>query len=254
MPIALLTDFGTRDPYVAAMKGVIAARCQTAVADLSHEIAPFDILEAAWFLRTAARFWPAGTIFVVVVDPGVGTDRRIIAASEGERMFLAPDNGVLSLVVTPQAEIRSVENATLFLPDASTTFHGRDRFAPVAAALASGHAIEDLGPRLESIVRLDYEPPAYGDDVARGTIVAIDRFGNLITDIERGRLPFDDLELHARDLAIDRVETTYAGAGPGPFLIVGSSGCIEISVANGSAADRLRLRRSQRIEVRRRPV
>jgi S-adenosyl-L-methionine hydrolase (adenosine-forming) len=254
MQIALLTDFGSRDPYVAAMKGVIASRTEARVTDLSHDIAPFDIFEAAWFLGTVVPFWPEGTIFVVVIDPGVGSSRKIVAAHEQGKVFLAPDNGVLSLVVTNAAAIRSVEKDLLFLPSDSTTFHGRDRFAPVAAALANGLSLEEVGPPLASMARLDYEPPVYGDDVVSGRIVAVDRFGNVITDIARARVPFESFELHARDLAIDRVETNYADAGPGPFLITGSSGRIEISIAGESAAERLRLRRLQRVEVRKRPV
>ena len=284
--IALLTDFGTRDPYVAAMKGVLASRTEARVHDLSHEIAPFDVLEAAWFLRSVVAYWPERTIFVCVVDPGVGTERRIVAVAHGRHLFLAPDNGLLTFVCAapgdagagrPRDSRRdagvpreapgtpasrrlsrrrlgavprafSVENEALFLPDGSTTFHGRDRFAPVAAALANGLRIEDVGPRIETIELLPYEPPAYGE-VVRGTIVAIDRFGNAITDIERSKIPFDSFALRVRDVTIDRVERTYGGAAPGPFLIVGSTGCIEISVANASAAERLHLRRLERIEL-----
>src|SRR6185295_15002279 len=128
--IALLTDFGTRDPYVAAMKGVIASRTDVPIVDLTHEIAPFDVFGAAWFLREVVRYWPAGTIFVCVVDPGVGTARRIIAAEMSGKTFLAPDNGLLTLAGTMRSH--AVENTSLFLPDSSNTFHGRDRFAPVA--------------------------------------------------------------------------------------------------------------------------
>lgn len=241
--IALLTDFGTRDPYVAAMKGVIAARTDAPVHDLSHNIAPFDVLEAAWFLRTVVAYWPEGTIFVCVVDPGVGTSRRIVAAERDGRFFLAPDNGLLTFVAS---EGRSVENEALFLPTTSTTFHGRDRFAPVAAALANGSSTAVVGPAV-TLETLRYEPPSYGD-VVRGTIVAVDRFGNVITDVEAARLrpPF---ELRVRDLVLDRIETTYGNAAPGPFLVVGSSGCIEISIANASAAERLQLRRLERVEI-----
>ena len=251
--IALLTDFGTRDPYVAAMRGVIVGRTSAPVHDLSHEIAPFDVMEAAWFLRTVLLFWPAETLFVCVVDPGVGTDRRILAAKQDGRLFLAPDNGLLSLILDSRAEsprhVFSVENPDLFLPGGSTTFHGRDRFAPVAAAIANGLGLDDLGPPVQSIVRLPYDPPRYEAGVAHGTVVSTDRFGNLITDIEVSRLPFTRFALHARRNIIDRLEKTYAGAEPGPFLIVGSSGCIEISVANGSAAERLQMRRLDRVEV-----
>ncbi len=247
--ITLLTDFGTRDPYVAAMKGVIASRTAAPIFDLTHEIAPFDVLEAAWFLRNAAARWPEGTIFVCVVDPGVGTERKLIAVEQDGRTYLAPDNGLLSLVVAEGARAVSIENEKHFLPDGSSTFHGRDRLAPAAAALANGTPMGDLGPPLPSIVRLPLAPPRYLDDHAEGTIVAVDRFGNLITDIERSRLPFDGFTLRARDLAIDRLELNYGDAEPGAFMITGSSGCIEISIANGSAADRLQLRRLEPVEI-----
>jgi len=248
MPIALLTDFGTRDPYVAAMKGVLATRTNVAVHDLTHEIAPFDVLGGAWFLKTVARFWPAGTIFICVIDPGVGTARNIVALEESGRIFLAPDNGLLTFVFSGGRAF-SVTNASLFLPDDSRTFHGRDRFAPVGAALANGLPLEEVGPPLAHIAMLRYEPPSYGE-IVRGTIVAVDRFGNVITDIDASRIPFAPYALHARDLVIDRLELTYGDAAPGPFLIVGSAGCIEISIANTSAAERLHLRRLERVEVR----
>jgi len=240
--IALLTDFGTRDPYVAVMKGVLAARTGATVHDLTHDIAPFDVLEAAWFLRTVVPYWPEGTIFVCVVDPGVGTSRRIVCAEVDGRVFLAPDNGLLTFIAS---EGKSVEDESLFLPTAATTFHGRDRFAPVAAAIANGKTID--GPAI-ALNRLRYDPPRYGDGIVHGTIVAVDRFGNVITDIERTRVrpPF---ELRVRGMVIDRIEQSYGDAAPGPFLIAGSSGFLEISIANASAAERLQLRRLERVEL-----
>jgi S-adenosylmethionine hydrolase len=252
MPIALVTDFGTRDPYVAAMKGVLASRTSAPIFDLTHEIEPFDVLGAAWFLGTVAAYWPDGTIFVCVVDPGVGSARRIVAMERERRVFLAPDNGLLTFVRNagvppagpaasrrrPDVALYSVENAALFLPNGSNTFHGRDRFAPVAAALANGLKIEELGPRIEDIVLLEYEAPLYSEDLVRGTVVAIDRFGNAITDIEAARVPFTL-----------RLEQNYADAAPGAFLIVGSTGHIEISIANGNAAEELRMKRRQRVEL-----
>src|SRR5437763_17146739 len=119
--IALLTDFGTRDPYVAAMKGVIAARCDARIEELTHEIAPFDVFGAAWCLRSVVEYWPAGTIFVAVIDPEVGTARRIVAGRKNGKVFLAPDNGVLTFSVE---ETVSVENESFFLPTGSSTFHG----------------------------------------------------------------------------------------------------------------------------------
>jgi len=239
MRIALLTDFGTRDPYVAAMKGVIAARTDAPVLDLTHEIAPFDAWEAAFFLRDVIAFWPSQTIFVAVVDPGVGTARRIIAIESEGRIFLAPDNGVLHFV---SGAVRSVEAETLFLPEGSTTFHGRDRFAPVAAALAQGLPFDRLGPSISDRVMLDYEPPG----PTRGTIIRIDRFGNLITDIACGHGSAGRAVKAGRH-TIARWSPTYEGEGP--FLIKGSTGCIEISVAQASAATLLQLGRGERVEI-----
>jgi len=232
MTIALLTDFGTRDPYVAAMKGVIASRCDARIVDLSHEIAPFDVWEGAFFLRDVARYWPEGTIFVCVVDPGVGTSRRIIAIESDGRIFLAPDNGLLHFV---DGDAYEVANQSLFLPHGSTTFHGRDRFAPVAAALANGLAIGELGSRIDDRVPLDYRP---------GCIIRIDRFGNCITDLVPPAEPF---AVEVGDRRIDDIRTTYTGDGA--FVIVGSSGCVEISVAGGSAALLLHLRRGDRVAI-----
>jgi S-adenosylmethionine hydrolase len=230
--IALLTDFGTRDPYVAAVKGVIASRCECHIVDLTHDIAPFDVWEAAFFLRDVVRYWPAGTIFVCVVDPGVGTARRILAVESEGRIFLAPDNGLLHFV---RGEAYDVRDESLFLADGSTTFHGRDRFAPVAAALANGTPIEELGPRVDDLVPLDYTP---------GAIIRIDRFGNCVTDLVPPATPF---AVVVNDQPIDEIRTTYTGDGA--FLIIGSIGCIEISVAGGSAASLLQLRRGDRVTI-----
>ena len=227
------------------MKGVLASRTSAPLHDLSHDIAPFDVLGAAWFLATIVRYWPAGTIFVCVIDPCVGTARNIIAVESEGREFLAPDNGLLTFV---DGVAHAVTNASFFLPEGSNTFHGRDRFAPVAAALAEGVALHELGPRLESYFRLRYARPSYGD-VVRGTIVAVDRFGNVITDVERAKIPFAPFALRVREHTIDRVEENYGDAAPGAFLITGSTGCIEISVANASAAERLQLRRLERVEL-----
>ncbi|HEU4888794.1 MAG TPA: SAM-dependent chlorinase/fluorinase, partial [Thermoanaerobaculia bacterium] len=144
----------------------------------------------------------------------------------------------------------SVENTSLFLPHTSTTFHGRDRFAPVAATLANGMPLADVGPRIESIVTLDYEPPTYGNEVVNGTVVAIDRFGNVVTDIEAARVPFTTFAMHIHDQTIDRIERNYGDARPGLFLIVGSTGHLEISIANASAAEQFGVTRLQRVELR----
>jgi len=247
MRIALLTDFGTVDPYVAVMKGALASRTDAGIHDLTHEIPPFDVFAAAWFLATVAPWWPR-TIFVCVVDPGVGTARKIVAMERGEERFLAPDNGLLSMIGGAWRAV-SVENEALFLPHGSTTFHGRDRFAPVAAALANGTPLEELGPPMSAIVRLDYEPPTYGDAVVGGTIVSVDRFGNCITDLEAGRITFPRFALYAGGHVIKTLHPAYGEAGEGAFVITGSTGHLEISVANANAAMLLGLRRGDHVEV-----
>jgi S-adenosyl-L-methionine hydrolase (adenosine-forming) len=259
MQIALLTDFGTRDSYVAAMKGVIAARTRATIHDLSHEIPPHDVFAAAWFLRNIERYWPKETIFVCVVDPGVGTRREIIALKKDGRFFLAPDNGLLTFVDPHEHrdgpfELSAVTNEALFLADGSNTFHGRDRFAPAAAAIAEGASLDELGPRLDSIVHLPYEPPHYSSELVRGTIVSIDRFGNAVTDVEHRKLPFARFVLNVADAAVSSFVGSYEEGGTDPFLIVGSSGCIEVSIRQGSAADRLHLRVLDHVELRAEPV
>jgi len=182
----------------------------------------------------------------VVIDPGVGTSRRMLAVDDGARVFVAPDNGVLHFI---DGVARSIENASLFLRDGSTTFHGRDRFAPAAAAIANGTPLDELGPRIDDRVQLDYTPPKYASDCATGCIIDIDHFGNCITDIEHARLGFEPRMLRACDAVIARSSANYADAGGGPFMIVGSSGCYEISVANESAADLLQLSRFDVVTV-----
>ncbi len=258
--IALLTDFGTRDPYVAAMKGVIASRCEARIVDLTHEIAPFDVWEGAFFLRDIVAYWAEGTIFVCVVDPGVGSSRRILAVESDGRFFLAPDNGLLHFFLLDvkrrsdspvrltddtkegpsdwrvrPTSVFAVANDAFFLPRGSTTFHGRDRFAPVAVAIANGTRLDELGPRISDPVMLDYVP---------GAIIRIDRFGNCITDIVPPAAPF---AVVVGDRRIDNIRTTYGGEGA--FAIVGSTGCIEISVAGSSAATLLQLQRGDRVTI-----
>lgn len=253
--VALLTDFGTRDPYVASMKAVISSHCTAAIVDLTHEIEPFDVFGAGWFLRTVAGSFTGEesrpVICVGVVDPGVGSERRILLLTRGHLSFLAPDNGLLSLLELEAARLYSVENAAHFLPAGSTTFHGRDRFAPVAAALARGLDPTELGPRIDphTMVRLDYERPRYDEERAVGRVVAIDRFGNAVTDIETARAGAP-VSVHVGTHAIARSARNYVEVGEGAFFVTGSSGTIEISLARGSAAEMLQIRRFDPVEVR----
>ncbi|MGA7614674.1 MAG: SAM-dependent chlorinase/fluorinase [Thermoanaerobaculia bacterium] len=258
--VALLTDFGTRDPYVAAMKGVLLAGCGATLVDLGHDLPPFDPFAAGLFLRAIVSYYPrrpdpaSRMIFVAVIDPGVGTSRKILAAEEEGQVFVAPDNGLLSLVLGEEAAIHSAENPAYFLPGGSSTFHGRDRFAPVAAALANGIELRELGPRVprQSMVKLEYEVPCYEAEKAVGTVVSIDHFGNVITDLEVVRIP--SLERAVARVGLREVRDfsgTYGerSGSKEPFMIVGSSGSVEISLASASAAEVLQIRRFDRVEI-----
>lgn len=251
--MALLTDFGTRDPYVAAMKGVILSRCDAEIVDLSHELRPFDPFDAGWFLRSMKDTLDPThgalerLVVIAVIDPGVGTDRRIVAAIDEGVFFIAPDNGLLPLALSARATCVSVENEALFLPRASTTFHGRDRFAPVAAAIVSGHAaMEDLGPpiAMADLVRTAYRPPSWSGGSATGSVVSIDHFGNVITDLAAARIdPNRPLTVKIGDHAISELRRTYGDpSDDAPYLVIGSRGTIEISMTRRSAADRLQCR------------
>jgi S-adenosylmethionine hydrolase len=187
--LTLLTDFGLSDYYVAAVKGtVLRLAAGTQVVDISHEVEPGNVVRAAFLLGAAAPSFPAGTVHLVVVDPGVGTSRRIVAAEAGGFLLLGPDNGVLTPLLDG-ATIRSVERDDLFLPGPSATFHGRDRFAPVAAFLLRGGRAEELGPVISDAVMLEGARSRRETGLLSGTVIHIDRFGNLVTDIPASWLP-----------------------------------------------------------------
>jgi len=254
--VALITDFGLRDPYVASMKGVLVSLCRAGILDLTHELAPFDVHEAAFFLRSAApAFVSRGQekiIFVIVVDPEVGTDRSIIVASRRKQLFVAPDNGVLSLLLDEESQVRSVINSPFFFLHGSTTFHGRDRFAPLAAALARGTPIDRFGDALSfrNIRRLAYEEPSYGKTSAGGTVIRIDRFGNLITDLEWRRVEGGARpKLRIGGVTVEKFVSTYQQADSGPFILVGSDGTLEVSLREGSAAELLGVQRLAQVTL-----
>lgn len=236
--VTLTTDFGRRDPYVASMKGVIRSRCpDLAIDDLSHEIPPQDLREAALFVETAVPHYPPGSIHVVVVDPGVGGSRRAIAVRAHQQILLGPDNGVLSLAWGDAPEVREIANAAWFRHPVSPTFHGRDVFAPVAARLASGEPFDAVGPLLTDPVHWALPVPTTdAQGVARGEVIHVDRFGNCITNL---RLPGGvaagfTLEVGAVRVPILR---TYADASPHTALgLVGSTGRVELAVRDGNAA------------------
>jgi len=243
--ITLLTDFGTADGYVAELKGVLlSAAPDVTIVDLSHEIPPHDVESAR---LAVARYWrrfPSGTVHVVVVDPGVGSDRTALAVSSEDRFLVGPDNGVLSPALLASGS-RAVSLPTP--PTASATFHGRDVFAPAAAHLASGTAIDALGgPCLDPVVRRTPEARRASDGSVIGEIIAIDRFGNAISNLIAPR--GGRIEIRGRTLPIVR---TYADGPVGDIIaLVGSTGFVEIAQRDGSAARVLEITRGTRVTLR----
>src|SRR5215470_10374885 len=256
--IAMLTDFGTRDHYAGTMKGVALGICSdVTLVDISHDIAAHDVLGGALELATCYRYFPAGTIFLVVVDPGVGSTRRGLAVESGDYKFVAPDNGVLTAVLDEHPPRRAVElsDRRFARPTVSRTFEGRDRFAPAAAHLAKGIDLTALGRPAGEIHRLDLPKPLADGDRISGAIVREDRFGNLITNIDRktfDRLSGSRLEITVGDRQVSRVVSTYADVAPGEVCaLFGSSDHLEIAANGASAANDLAVSRGAAVTIAR---
>jgi S-adenosylmethionine hydrolase len=256
--IALLTDFGTRDHYAGTMKGVALGICpDAALVDITHDIPAHDVLSGALELAASYKYFPAGTIFLVVVDPGVGSARRGIAVESGEFKFVAPDNGVLTAVLEEHPPRRAVElsDRRFARPTISRTFEGRDRFAPAAAHLAKGIELAALGRPAGAVHRLEIPQPLVDADRISGQILREDRFGNLITNIDRktfDKLAGSPLEILVGGRQIPRVVSTYADAARGEVCaLFGSSDHLEIAANGGSAARELALGRGAPVTVAR---
>lgn len=256
--VALLTDFGTRDHYAGTLKAVVLGVCPDAtLVDIGHEIPPHDVLGGALELAACYRYFPAGTIFLVVVDPGVGSSRRGIAADCGDYKFVAPDNGVLSAVFRdlPPKKVVELTERKYARPTISRTFEGRDRFAPAAGWLARGITLVSMGKSITSYQLLDLPRPQIAADGISGEVVRVDRFGNLITNIDRkaleqfaGGRPIA-VALDGRD--IPRLVATYAEAPAGELCaLFGSTDHLEVAVNAGDAAAALGLSRGARATVR----
>jgi S-adenosylmethionine hydrolase len=241
--VTLTTDFGLADHFVGTMKGVILNICPEAhIVDISHGVAPFAITQGAFLIAQAYRYFPKKTVHVVVVDPGVGTARRPILLEAAGQYFVAPDNGVLALVYAREKiKVRAIINDKYFLNPVSRTFHGRDIFAPVAARLAAGAAPARMGKRIEDYVRPSFEKPqSKGMRSWSGSVLNVDRFGNIVTNFHVDDFP----ELVRRRFRltlgkyhVDRLARNYAGRRTGQlFVIEGSSGYLEVSLNQGSAA------------------
>jgi S-adenosylmethionine hydrolase len=257
--IALLTDFGSRDHYAGAMKGVaLGINPEATLVDITHDIQPHDVLGGALELAASYKFFPSGTVFLVVVDPGVGSARHGLAAEAGGYKFVAPDNGVLTLVFNDAAPKRVVELTERRYARAtvSRTFEGRDRFAPAAAWLTKGIELSGLGRPLTTWQTLQVPDPVISDAMIAGQVLRVDRFGNLVTNIDRRT--FDrfagagGIEITAGTFAVEKVVATYSEAEAGSVCaLFGSTERLEIAVNGGSAAERLQLARGGRVTIAR---
>jgi S-adenosylmethionine hydrolase len=257
--ITLTTDFGLRDPYVAEMKAVILSICpETTIVDVSHEIEKFNVRMAAFVLACAVPYFPKGTIYVAVVDPGVGTKRKPMLIQTRNAIYIGPDNGILALATKNDKpiQIREITNRKFMMPQISNTFHGRDIFAPTAAHIADGTELEMIGREIQKIVRPSFAKVVRKKNTLVGEVIHVDSFGNIVTNVDRA-----ELELIVTGLRISvrlgdteremRLVNAYAEGERGePSVLVGSNNLIEIFVNRGNAAEALRVRNGDKIAIR----
>ena len=256
--LTLTTDFGTKDGFVGTLKGVIWSICPSAqIADISHEISPQNVQAGAFALWRAYRFFPEETIHLAVVDPGVGTTRRPIAVHLGEHTFVGPDNGLFTPMFEDAiknrwpVEIIHLKEEKFFLPQVSSTFHGRDIFAPVAAHLANGIPLAKLGPAIIDPVRLSMPKPEKTSGGWRAHITVIDIFGNCTTDLPAALLTErEQVTFHLRGHEVRGLMATYGLKQPGELVaLVDSEGFVEIAIVSGSAAKTLGIQVGELVEV-----
>lgn len=249
--VALLTDYGTKDQYAGSLRGAVLAACPDAqVVDLTHDISSHAVREAAFVLRAAVPVFPAGTAFVAVVDPGVGTARRGLAIRAGGYLFVGPDNGIFSLVLAdhPEAEVRELTNTGLFRANVSSTFHGRDIFGPVAGALVRGTVFEDVGPSIDDAFHFEFpKPRLVGEDVIEGQIIYVDTYGNLVSSIggkewqtfvKGAGGDLTEMVAEVSRVIVPVVSTFGDVPEDDACAYLGSAGRIEVAVNRGSAATR----------------
>jgi S-adenosylmethionine hydrolase len=250
--ITILTDFGMEDYFVGTMKGVMLARNpKIVIVDITHAIPPHDIRAGAFTLGAFYPYLPPGSIHLAVVDPGVGSDRRPVVVEAEGHLFVGPDNGLFSIILDrdPVARVRHVTSSEYFLPSRSSTFHGRDIFAPVCAALSLGVAPERFGPIVTDPVRFQFtQAEVAPDGTMLGSIIHVDHFGNCVTNFAwdriREQLSGRSMRLQVKEFTIDRLVTHYgeaSGQPLEPFLIAGSAGFLEISLWCSSAARKLNI-------------
>ena len=252
MIITLTTDFGLRDSFVGAMKGVILGIAPAVqIVDITHGVAAGDIRGGAFALMAAAPFFPAGTIHVAVIDPGVGSARKAIAIRTRQAIFLGPDNGVLSWAVREEdhLEIRSMENSEFFLPHLSATFHGRDLFAPAAGWLAARREFAELGPVLADFQRTNWPGPIRVREGWKTEVIHVDTYGNAITALPAGSARAARYALLPGGTRIPFGHFYAAVPRGSPLAIIGSSGFVELAVNQGDAAGEFRLRAGSEVLI-----
>ncbi len=257
--IALLSDFGTRDHYAGTMKGVVIVICpDVTLIDITHDITPHDVIEGALQLAASYRFFPPGTIFMAIVDPGVGSSRRGIAAEAGDYRFVAPDNGVLTAVLRelPPKRVVELTERRYARPTVSRTFEGRDRFAPAAAWLAKGIQLSALGRTVTTYQQLELPVADIGETVLSGIVLLVDRFGNLVSNVERRTFEAftrgQPVSLRVAGRPVAGVVATYADIRAGEVCaLFGSTDHLEFAVNGGSAAATLGLGRGAVVEIER---
>jgi len=267
--ITLTTDFGTSDTYVGIMKGVILSiNPKAQIVDLTHAIPPQDIYEAAFSIYAAHSYFPKGTIHIIVVDPGVGSERQAIVSRTDSAFFVCPDNGVLSYLLQnvgneggQSIDSVAIQNSVYYLPEVSNTFHGRDVFAPVAAHLSLGVSLDAIGSPVQTLVQLPIQVPELTNGVLTGQIVKIDRFGNAITNISETAIArlkststggMSTYEIRVGSVRLHRFNRAYAESGVGkPLAIIGSSGLLEIAINGGNAKEGLGIKWGDPVVIQR---
>ena len=256
--ITLTTDYGTGDHLVGVMKGVILKlNPEARIVDITHDVMPFDILDAALVIGQVYKNFPPKTIHVVVVDPGVGLQRRPILVTGDQHYYVAPDNGVLSMIYErePKVTVRHITSEHYFLSPLSNTFHGRDVFAPVAAWLSKNWQTPSFGEEVTDFVRFSMPKPKVAGSTIKGVVLKVDNFGNLITNLTPEDVPQvvgggAKFKITVGSREIDKLSQTYAHGAPGEVLaVIGSSGFLEISVNKGHAGKSLGLQRGAEVMI-----
>ncbi|MBN1942342.1 MAG: SAM-dependent chlorinase/fluorinase [Phycisphaerae bacterium] len=260
--VTLTTDFGLADPYAAAMKGVILKSCPDAeIVDISHQVPSHNILSGAFILANAAPFFPPNTVHLVVVDPGVGTDRAILVAQFGDQIYVFPDNGIITFIKESyplQNMVEIKDFGLLGIEGASGTFHGRDVFAPVVGYIFSGKPISHLGSVPQHYTLLDLPQPRSSDEEMAGRVIHVDHFGNLITNISRQHFPshWKDpkaaLEVYCQDQHVGPIRTAYGQVEPGrPLAVFNSMNLLELAVNRGRFCDAFDVGDGAEVTIRR---